>query len=429
MFKKIIIFLLFFVFYTNALYAKNYQMYVNKFIKWLQENRDSEIGLPYSHVGDDRFEKWTITYDSAVTSLAFLATKEIGDAQRIINFYIANEQVWRLGGIIEAFSIDSYFQGQDWTVRTGANLWMAIAGFHLYKETKQNRYLDFAKKITNLAISLQNKNAEDSNYGGVSLGPKGNPAYSGDQYLNYDTNMPQFCEIYATEINIDAYALFGMLYLETNDTLYAKSQSQVLKWLERNSYNNISHRFNRGFNDKIVATDIQSWAISTFGLDMLNDFEENAAEKIIKFVEENCISEVSFKKPNGEIIKIKGVDFIDKKRAKTLGRKPLVSPEWTFQLTNAYQRLINDFKEKNDKNKEKIYQTKQKELIDNMLKLAINVNGFLAYPYATQAETIIGHEYKTPKENNFSAIGISYGILALLKYDPLDYKKLFRNTN
>jgi len=58
-------------------------------------------------------------------------------------------------------------------------------------------------------------------------------------------------------------------------------------------------------------------------------------------------------------------------------------------------------------------------MIKEMLKLAINLDGALAYPYATQAEAELGHENATPRKGNLSVVGVAYGILALKNFDPL----------
>lgn len=48
-------------------------------------------------------------------------------------------------------------------------------------------------------------------------------------------------------------------------------------------------------------------------------------------------------------------------------------------------------------------------------------------PDATQAEAIIGHEYRTPKKGNLSAIGTAYAVLVLAGYDPLN-RENFEDT-
>jgi hypothetical protein len=401
---------------------KNYESKILKFQNWLVNNKDSITGLPHSHVGDDRFKNWAITYDSAVVTLAYIATGRIIDAKKILDFYIDTPNTWRLGGIIEAVNPTNPALGEDWSVRTGSNLWMGIASFYLYKSTGEIKYLNLAKRLANFALSLQNTDKKDLNFGGIRLGPTGGSNVASDQHFGYDQNQPSFYEIFATEHSIDGYALFNMLYQETEDTKYNEARDITLNWLKRVAYNKEEHRFNRGYKrqlDPAIATDTQSWGISALGIDILDTFESGLAGKMIELIEKNCVSEVFYTRPDGKKIKVKGADFIDYKTAAYLGRKPLVSPEWTFQLINAYRRLEIDFKQRKDDKKAATYGMKREELIGNMLNLSIEQNDTLAYPYATQAEAVIGHEYNTPRENNYSCIGVAYAILALSNFDPL----------
>jgi hypothetical protein len=405
---------------TQDIAAKTSSNHISGLVKWLKINRHQETGLPYSHVGDERFKNWTFTYDSAVVVLAYIAAGEVESAKNIVDFYIGNTETSRLGGFIEAFIPSSaLIKGQDYSIRTGANLWLGIASFHLYKTSKELKYLDFAKTIADFGISLQNLDPSSPNYGGLSLGPKGDPAYPSDQHIAYNPELPSFTEIYATEINIDGYAFFNLLFQQTKQQKYNDAKKLTLIWLKKNGYNFGEHRFNRGFNDMLVATDVQSWGISALGVEVLDEFEDNAAKKIINFVENNCIAEDIFKKPDGTIVTVKGSDFIDKTRAQTLNRTPLVSPEWTFQLINAYSRLAHDYQHRGAEDKAQRFRISREFLIASMLKLAVSIDDTFAYPYATQAEAKLGHENLTPREGNLSVIGVAYAILALLDFDPL----------
>lgn len=400
-----------------------YNNQIGELNNWLIKNRDQTTGLPYSHLGDERFENWVITYDSAVVTLAYIAQGRIDDARKIIDFYIETPNVWRLGGIIDAVNPANPVLGEDWSVRTGSNLWMGIAGFHLYKNTKEQRYLELAEKLAVFAIALQDNDEKDYNFGGIRLGPQGGPNVASDQHIDYDLNKPSFYDVFSTEHNIDAYALFSKLYQETKGVKYKEAKDRVLVWLKSVAYNKAEHRFNRGYSNKridaAVATDVHSWGISALGADTLDTFETGLAEKMIEFIEKNCVSIVLYTKPDGKKVEVKGADFIDYNTAAGLGRKPLVSPEWTFQLINAYKRLESDFKMRQDREKEIKYGGKKEELTENMLVLAIGSDNTLAFPYATQDQAIIGHEYKTPSKGNLSAIGAAYGILALSSFDPL----------
>lgn len=393
--------------------------YVQKFAIWLEANSNPVTGLPYSHVGDERFRHWTITYDAAIVALAYIAAGEIPEAKKIIDFYISRPEIRRLGGIIEAISYYDNIQGEDWSVRTGANLWIGIASIQLYFKTGESRYLEFAKGIADFVISLQNNNKNDSNFGAIPVGPAGGDSVAGDQHFDYDIHKPSFNQIYATEINLDAYSLFQHLYKTTHTKKYSILATRCLNWLKKNAWNKAEHRFNRGYRDEIVASDVQSWAISALGIKVLDGFEMGLAEGIAKFVEENCLSNVEYISPDKNKIIVTGVDFIDKKRASKLGRMPLVSFEWSFQFVNAYLRLEKDFMAAGKIEIAGQYREKRKRLMQSLLLAASNTSEVLAYPYATEPNAIIGHEYLTPKEGNFSAIAGAYAILALKCFDPL----------
>ncbi len=397
--------------------------YAHRFFSWIRSNRNARWHLPYSHVGDERFLHWTITYDAAVTALAYLALDKVASAQKVIDFYAQTQSVWRLGGIIEAFELNDTFIGHDWSVRSGANIWLGIAAMHVYLGTGEEKYLDFAQKIADLILSLQNKDKTSENYGGIALGPKGDPQYPGDQHLGYNPKMKAFHEIYATEISIDAYAFFGLLYKATRKQTYKDARQANLVWLKNNAYNQSQQRFNRGYRDAVISSDIQSWAVSALGVKVLDAFSPGLAEQMLWFIEKECLASVNYQPLNKDPVVLQGVDFIDQKRARQLGREPLVSFEWSFQLANAYKRLEHDFRQLGDKKKARYYQHKNAQLIEGLINAASEVEGGLAYPYATQGEAVIGHEYKTPKAGNLSTIGAAYGILALQGYDPLALKE------
>ena len=186
--------------------------------------------------------------------------------------------------------------------------------------------------------------------------------------------------------------------------------------------NRAEHRWNRGYRkspDKAIATDIHAWGISALGTDTLDAFEPGLAEKMEKFIEKNCRVTVDWTRPDGAKIRVTGFDFIDHASAKTLQRPPMVSPEWSFQMANAYRRLEDDFAKKGETQKSEIFRSKREKLIQSVMAMAVSTDGALAFPYASLPDALIGHEYRTPLQGNFSMIGVSYAILALKGFDPL----------
>ena len=364
-----------------------------------------------------------------MVALAYTASGNIDKAKKIIDLYMSKENVWRLGGLIGGVFAYEPNAGVSWLVWSGENLWMGIASFHLYKATGEKKYLSFAIKLADFNLSLQNKDKTDINYGGIPLGPKGDPIYPKDQAIvtsDIFEKMPDysFTEIFATEHNIDAYALFNLLYQETKNEKYNSANKNILIWIKKAGFNKTQQRFNRGCRkepDENVATDVQTWGISALGVEVLDTIEAGLAINIIEFVENNCVSIVSFIKPDGKEVFVKGADFIDKKTAKKLNREVLVSPEWTFQLINAYQRLSSDFERLGKNERSNRYSKKRLELLKSMMELAIDDNGTFCYPYATLPDVPKGHGFNTPKKGNLSVIGAAQAILSILNYDPLVY--------
>lgn len=392
-------------------------------VRWLKANRDPASGLPYSHVGDARFSGWTFTYDAAVTALAWLAVGEVSESRRIVDFYLRTPEVWRLGGVIEAVSFsEGRPLGRDWSVRSGANLWMGLAAGHLYRRTGEQAYLQLARRIADAALALQEKRRENPNRGGIAMGPPGDPANPKDQHFNYEPALPRYAESYATEINLDAYALFGLLAAETDAENYRKGRAEVLDWLKRQGFNAVEKRFNRGFGDATVATDVQSWGVSALGQEVLDRFAPDAARAILGYVEKHC--QVLVPMPGAQDW-VEGVDFIHHAHAAALGRAPLISPEWTFQLANAWQRLSADAASRGENEAARDYAGKGRHLLRQMAKLAVPVGNTLGFPYATLPDALLGHENRTPAVGNLSAAGVAYGLLALRGFDPLgDYSPL-----
>jgi hypothetical protein len=389
---------------------------------WLLAHRGTESGLPISHVGDPRFKDWCFTYDAAVAALAFIAVDRSADAKRIVDFYIQTPFTHRLGGFIEAVTAVPSYTGEDWSVRTGANIWLGLAAYHLFRSTHEKIYLTFAVRIADFAAGLQDVSRTSRTYGGVRVGPPGDPANDKDQHFDYDSHMPGFEEVFSTEATIDAFALFNLLGRERGLERFNMARNRCLDWLKKVAWNPVEKRFNRGFHqtpDFAVATDIHAWAISALGVARLNKIEPEAADHIIRYVEENCEATVPYRLPDGRTAKVKGFDFVDHGALTYYKRPPLVSPEWTFQMANAYKRLSEDFEAMGKTRKAHRYAQERKDLLTQLMAMATIQGNAAGFPYSTLGDAVVGHENDTPVKGSLSMIGTTYGILALTGYDPL----------
>jgi len=395
---------------------------VQRLANWLFEHRGAESGLPFSHVGDPRFKDWCFTYDAAVASLAFIALGQPGEAKRIIDFYILTPYTHRLGGVVESVLAVPPYGVKDWSVRTGANLWLGLAAYHLFMSTKDGKYLSFAAQIADFALELQDRDKASTTWGGMKLGPPGKASAEGDQHFDYDPKLPGFEQIFATEATIDAFALFDQVQSEPGLARFRNARDLCLHWLRKVGWNPDQHRFNRGFYrqpDLAVATDTHAWGISALGVARLDTIEPNAAEQIVRFVEAHCQSTVAYRTPSGRTAIVTGFDFVDHAALARLKRSPLVSPEWTFQMANAYLRLADDLGAAGETGKASRYTKKRNYLLDQMITMATTRNDASGLPYASLGGVPVGHEYNTPAQGSFSTIGVAYGILALTGYDPL----------
>ena len=389
---------------------------------WLLAHRDADSGLPISHVGDRRFENWCFTYDASVSALALIALDRPEDARRIVDFYMNTPHTHRLGGIIEAVNVRPPCVGKDWSVRTGANLWLGLAAYHLFEATGDDRHRTFAIRIGDFALGLQDSDDRRETFGGMRLGPKGDPTAVGDQHFGYDPHSAGFEQVFSTEATIDAFALFNLLQAEPGLVRFRNGRDRCLRWLRQVAWNTEEHRFNRGFGsqpDFAVASDTHAWGISALGVKRLDTIETGAAEKLMRFVEQHCLSTVIYHRPDGTAVSVKGVDFVDHQARASLRRPPLVSPEWTFQMANAYKRLADDFGNLGDHRRELDYAEKRDALLTQIMAAASIDDGAAGFPYATLDDAPIGHEYRTPEKGNLSMIGVSYGILAWTGFDPL----------
>jgi hypothetical protein len=133
----------------------------------------------------------------------------------------------------------------------------------------------------------------------------------------------------------------------------------------------------------------------------------------------HCQSTVSYRLPDGRRTMVRGFDFMDHGARGYYKRPPLVSPEWTFQMANAYKRLADDFGAVGQTRKAGLYKRKREDLLTQLMAMASIQGNAAGFPYATLGGVPVGHEYDTPAKGSLSTIGATYGILALAGYDPL----------
>ncbi len=385
---------------------------------------NAETSLPESHKGDPRLREWFHTYDASVCITALLAVGDNDRALKIMDFYVGNERIRRLNGVIEAvLNFSKQGKGINWQVRTGSNTWLGIASFHCYLATGNKKYLDFAQKQADFLIGFQDDNPMSATYGGVPLGPKGVSYNPKDQHILWEESNPKFIEIYSTEGNVDVWALLNMITSVSTEIKYKMAKARVEKWLRLVGFNAGENRMNRGYYidpDMEFAPDTHFWTVSAFGPEKLEKWNPGLADQLMRYAKDRSFVEVTYKVPDGKKVKVIGYDFVDKENPLIKARGLVVSPEWTFQAAVAYSLLAE---KASSEELAQYYLRERSELLDSILSMAEIKKGKAFLPYATKGDIPIGHEYNTPLAGTRSLIGSAWAILALLDYDPLNLEK------
>jgi len=245
----------------------------------------------------------------------------------------------------------------------------------------------------------------------------------------WDENNPEFVEIYSTEGNVDAWALFNMIASVTEDKKYKSARERVYRWLNRVGYNATEKRLNRGYYhapDTFFSPDTHFWAISALGPSTLDRWEPDLAHQLMQYAKNHSEVKVSYQKANGEKVNVTGYDFVSKESPVVKERGLVVSPEWTFQAVLAYSLLSQ---QSQNSGTQEPYAANRKRLLTSILSMADRDNNKASYPYASKGNVSIGHEYNTPAEGSRSVIGAAWAILALKDYDPLNLDKMKNHTS
>jgi len=349
---------------------------------------------------DDTIRHWAFIYDQALAVNAFLLFDDIKSTKEIINFFVRSSPD-DFQGFTNAYYVDSG-KVAEYTVHCGPNIWVGLAILRYTTKTGDQQYLPLAQKIGKWLISLQDQDPE----GGLRGGPK--------------------FFWFATEHNLDAYAFFGELYGVTKNETYKKAQDKTLSWLKIHAMSLHGSEYKeppvkRGRGDSTIATDTFAWSLAAIGPQKLIEIGMDP-EEIMRFAEEHCVVTVPFRRPSGNIIKVKGFDF---SKPAHVARGGLVSPEWTSQMIVSYQILSDYFKEKGQKTKANFYKEKSEIYLSELNKLIIaspspKGQGQGCLPYATLEDADTGHGWRTPKgSTNGSIAGTAYMIMAIKKYNPL----------
>lgn len=367
---------------------------VERMYEWLKIHQDRRTGLIVSYEGDPSLRDWAFIYDQSLVAQNFVLFGDYEHARRIFNFF--KDEAERVSGWFPSAYYFNSGKVAEYAINTGPNIWLAIAILQYMDRTGDRRYLELAEQIGARVIDLQQRDPD----GGVSGGPQ--------------------ISWFSTEHNLDAYALFTMLYEVTEDSRYRTAAARAIRWIKDHAYTQ-SGRIYRGKGDATVATDTFAWAICAIGPEKLKD-EGMDPNEILRFAVDNCEVTVDYVRPNGELVKVTGFDFT---KSQNMPRGGVVSSEWTAQMVVAFHVMGEYYAKKEDLQKAVYYNRKADFYLGELGKLTISSlswtgQGQGCLPYATQSDADTGHGWRTPcGKQTGSVAATAYGIFAKRGYNPL----------
>jgi hypothetical protein len=349
-----------------------------------------------SYEEDKDINDWAFTYDQALCAQVFLISDELKRSKAVLDFYATKAERHENGFFYNAYDVKTGAP-VEYKAHSGPNIWIAIAACQYTYHTGNKDYLLLAEDIADITIAMQ----KDSNDGSI----KGGPA---KQWVS-------------TEHNLDAYALFDMLFTLTGEVEYSNAASISLAWLNDVGYNKPEERFKRGKGDSTIATDTFSWAIAALGPKTLLDNNMNP-DGIMEFAENECRVTARFFRPEKTTVEVTGFDFA---KAKNLGRGGIVSTEWTAQMVVSFRIMADYYRGNNDIKKAKIYDSKAEYYLSQLGKMVISSpsptgQGEGCLPYASIDNVDTGHGWRVAKGRRTGSVAATaYYIFACRSYNPL----------
>ncbi len=360
---------------------------------WITTHQNKLSGLVMSFEGDPGIADWAFTYDQALVAQVFLISGDIKRAKKVLGFFKNSTKSMKTG-FKNAYNVGTGFPVEN-VVHLGPNIWIAIAAIHYADKSGDKAYLNFAEDVAVWIISLKDADG----------GLRGGPGISW----------------YSTEHNLDAYALFNMLWVLTSKDKYKKERDGTLRWIKDNTYSKSDGGMKRGKGDATIATDTLAWAIAAIGPEELLK-EGMDPEGIMKYAEDHCLISTDFTPSGGDTVRIKGFDFA---KAANIARNGVISTEWTAQMVMAFKMMADYYAASSDPGKTAIYKNKADLYINELDKMIISSpspsgQGAGCLPYASQPNADTGHGWRTPAGKETGSLsGTSYAIFAKKGYNPL----------
>ena len=371
---------------------------IERMLEWIKVRQVRRTGLVLSYEGDPSLKDWGFTYDQALAAQVFLIMGEIESAKSVLNFF--RQYADKSHGLFyNAYDIKTGTTREN-IAHFGPNIWIAITACQYAYQAGDKDFLDIAEGIAVKAIEAQRLSDDGS--------IKGGPAVSW----------------VSTEHNLDAYAMFVMLYRLTENPKYLQAASVTLSWLKDSGYNKEEGRFMRGKGDATIATDTFSWAIAALGPEALAENNMDP-DGIMEFAEAECRVDTKFYRPEGRSVDVTGFDFA---KAAHVGRGGIISTEWTAQMVVAFKIMADYHQAVNDIEKARIYNFKAQFYLAELGKMVISSpsptgQGRGCLPYASMDNVDTGHGWRVASGRRTGSVaGTAYYIFAYKGYNPLAFR-------
>ncbi|HTY45266.1 MAG TPA: hypothetical protein VMD52_04690 [Patescibacteria group bacterium] len=369
------------------------QVNLDKMYQWLQMMQSQRTGLVKSFEGQGELSDWAFTYDQSLAVQAYANFSDFERARKILDFF--DKKAQRKGLFFNAYNVTSGKPTEE-TAYSGPTVWVGIAIAQYTHKSQDSRYLRLAQDIADAIIALQ---GED---GGIA----------GGNDVTWRL----------TEHNLDAYAFLEMLHALTGKEKYLQAKDKILQWLAthiNNKTDDVALRRKRG--DSTIVANSHLWAVVALGPEQLERMGINP-DRILEFAEQNFLVEVTYTRPEGQTIKIKGFDFDPPRHA---ARGGIAFPEWTAQVVIASQMMADFYFKKAMIAKARSYELKADEYLSQLCNMIISSpspsgQGESCVPAATHDYVDAGHGWTTPGGKSMGSVAATaYTLFAYYKYSPL----------
>jgi len=354
---------------------------IDNMYQWLKAHQNPRTGLVASFEGDSDIANWAFTYDQSLAALAYTNFRDFSPVRKIFDFFDKKGQ--KKNGLF----LNAYYANKgspaELVVDKRANAWLGIAILQYTQKSQDRKYLGLVEKIAQAIANLAGEDGKEE-----------------------VTSKALDIAWQAAEQDLAIYAFYNLLYKVTGEPLY-KTRSDEL------------------FNQLLPFVDTHVWSIAAIGPEKLNAAGINP-DRILEFIEQNCQVEVSYTRPEGKNVKIKGFDFAAQRH---LAKGGVVFSEWSAQMVLAFKIMGDFYYNKNMIAKARSYKSKAEEYLVELGKMIISSlsasgQGESCLPYATQDFVDTGHGWMAPKgKSTGSLAGTTYTIFAYYNYNPLELKE------